>query len=177
MKIQFLRCLLLLCVFGASQGSFLKRRDPESVTDMRYKKFIKQHVIAEMGAKDCDKVINQRSISKTDSSECKDVNTFVLASPRKVKGVCVNKKKQGKPYGEDGDLIQSIDTFKVVVCSLRSKRRLPACEYQGFESSRYIVLGCVDDFPVHLERSFSANMTTVESSSITPIINNQPVYN
>lgn len=134
MKISF-ACLLLFTIL-LCRGTH---------GNERYDKFINQHIKADMTADACDKVITQRSISKTDSNECKETNTFIQTSTSYVKPVCADA---GEPYDEQ--LRKSTKPFPVVVCKLKNEEaRLPRCQYRGQSRTSYIVIACEDGLPVH----------------------------
>ncbi|XP_028272025.1 ribonuclease-like 3 isoform X2 [Parambassis ranga] len=133
-----LACLLLLSTTVLSQ--------PFSLND-RYKKFIEQHINAQMSANRCDAVINDRGISKTGSNECKETNTFILSTTGHVRAIC---EGAGVPYG---DMTRSTIPFPVVICSLKnSGARLRHCQYRGRPSTSYIAIRCENRLPVHFDR-------------------------
>ena len=153
-----------------------RRPKPNQDVTERYKKFLNQHVIRKMGKNDCDQIINQREISKTNSAECKDVNTLLIADKQMVKDVC-GKKGKGKPYEKDQNLIQSENKFGMVVCKLSSQgKRMPKCKYRGHTGSKHIVLRCENGYPVHFDRSLSANSTTFACSISNTLGNNQTIH-
>ncbi|XP_023253908.1 uncharacterized protein LOC111648290 [Seriola lalandi dorsalis] len=83
MRIPF-ACLLLLSATVLSQD----------VSD-RYRKFIAQHINGQMSVNRCDDEIRNRHITKTDSNECKETNTFIRATTNIVKSIC---ERAGEPY-------------------------------------------------------------------------------
>ncbi|XP_016526046.1 ribonuclease-like 3 [Poecilia formosa] len=136
MKIP-LACLLLLFSSAFCQG--------QTVGD-RYRKFIAQHINGGMSQTRCDAVISQRGISKTDSNDCKETNTFIRASTNLVKQICGSA---GEPYGQ---MRKSLQPFDVVVCTLRNQgARHPHCQYRGTSRVRRIAIKCEQGFPVHYD--------------------------
>ena len=137
MRITF-ACLLLVSTTVFSQ---------DGTVSLRYRKFIEQHINGQMSANRCDHVIRSRGISKTDSNECKETNTFIRATTNIVKSICL---RAGTPYGE---MTQSLQPFDIVVCKLRNHQgRQPNCQYHGQARTRKIAIKCEQGFPVHLER-------------------------
>lgn len=123
---------------------------PSPETVARNKKFINQHVDAGMAASKCDREINKRRISKTGGSECKDANTFILATTNYINPVC---NKAGTPYNGSASLRISNQPFPVVNCfAKREGKHLPKCIYDGKKSTVRIVLGCEEGLPVHYEK-------------------------
>lgn len=136
MKIP-LACLLLLFSSAICQ-------DP--IVRARYKKFINQHINEDMSQTRCDAEISKRGISKPDSNECKETNTFILARPKQVKPVCGSA---GEPYGQ---MRKSLKPFHVVVCTLKNQgARHPRCQYSGASRTRRIAIKCEQGFPVHFD--------------------------
>lgn len=124
------------------------RPSPETLA--RYRKFINQHVDAKMAASKCAGVINSRRISKTGGSECKEANTFILATTNHINPVC---DKAGTPYQGSADLRISNQPFPVVNCNAkREGKHLPKCVYDGNKATVRIVLGCKEGLPVHYEK-------------------------
>uniref|UniRef100_A0A8D0AL23 Ribonuclease A-domain domain-containing protein n=1 Tax=Sander lucioperca TaxID=283035 RepID=A0A8D0AL23_SANLU len=113
----------------------------------RYKKFIVQHIKGQMSATRCDHEIRSRDITKTNSNECKETNTFIQASTNLVKTICGGA---GEPYGE---MTKSLQPFSIVVCTLKNQQaRHPHCQYRGQARTRRIAIKCEQGFPVHFER-------------------------
>lgn len=134
MKIP-LACLLLLFTTALCQ------------TSDRYRKFISQHIKADMSKDRCDAVISQRKISQTDSNACKETNTFIRATTGLVGKIC---DRAGEPYGQ---MRKSLQPFDVVVCTLRNQGgRHPRCQYSGARRTRRIAIKCEQGFPVHYDR-------------------------
>ena len=124
------------------------RPSPETLA--RFKKFINQHVDAKMAANKCDGEVNGRRISKTDSSECKDANTFILATTNHIKPIC---DKAGKPYSENSTLRISNKPFPVVNCEAKKEgKRVPNSVYNGKAATVCIVISCAQGYPVHYEK-------------------------
>ncbi|XP_041947865.1 angiogenin-4-like isoform X2 [Alosa sapidissima] len=146
MKIQLLSCLLvvLLCVCGMEQ-------DPD-LQETPYEKFLRQHVIGEMDAKDCTKVIKKKSIAS--NGKCKPVNTFIVTSNKlQVDEVCTKGKRFNPNYR------QSVNKFNVVTCRKAKDEKLP-CAYEGKKQDRYVVLVCEDGLPVHFNKTVKMFNTT-----------------
>ncbi|TKS72080.1 Ribonuclease-like 3 [Collichthys lucidus] len=137
MRIPF-ACLLLFSATVLSQDA--------SITP-RYRKFIEQHVNGRMSENRCDSVIGSRRISKTNSNECKETNTFIQATTNHIKAIC---EQAGEPYG---DMTKSLQPFPIIVCTLKNQQgRLPNCQYRGQARTRRIAIRCEQGFPVHFER-------------------------
>ncbi|XP_035525528.1 ribonuclease-like 3 [Morone saxatilis] len=137
MRITF-ACLLLLCATVLSQDANVSQR---------YRKFIEQHIKGTMSADRCDDEIRTRRISKTNSNECKETNTFIQATTNLVRAIC---ERAGEPYG---DMTKSLQPFSIVVCKLRNQdARQPRCQYRGQRYTRRIAIKCEQGFPVHFER-------------------------
>lgn len=135
MKITLV-CLLLLSSTVLSQN-----------VAQRYRKFIEQHINGQMSVNRCDEVIRSRRISKTDSNECKETNTFIRANTNTVKSIC---ERGGEPYGQ---LTRSLQPFDVVVCTLKNQQgRQPNCQYRGQARTRRIAISCEQGYPVHFDR-------------------------
>ncbi|XP_059215195.1 ribonuclease-like 3 [Centropristis striata] len=130
-----LACLLLLSATVLSQDA-----------NPGYIKFINQHINGQMRADRCDHVIRTRQITKTDSNECKETNTFIRATTNLVKPVC---GLAGEPYGQ---LTKSLRPFDIVVCTLKSQGRYPNCQYRGQARTRKIAFRCENGLPVHYDR-------------------------
>ncbi|XP_054880497.1 ribonuclease-like 3 [Poeciliopsis prolifica] len=138
MKIP-LACLLLLFSSAICQDQRVRER---------YRKFIKQHINVHMSRTRCDAEISQRRISKTDSNECKETNTFIRANTNLVKRICGGA---GEPAPDQ--MRKSLQPFDVVVCTLRNEgARHPHCQYRGASRTRRIAIKCEQDFPVHFDR-------------------------
>uniref|UniRef100_A0A3Q0SXI9 Ribonuclease A-domain domain-containing protein n=1 Tax=Amphilophus citrinellus TaxID=61819 RepID=A0A3Q0SXI9_AMPCI len=111
----------------------------------RYQKFINQH-IGQLSVDRCTNEIRRRGITKTDSNECKETNTFIRATTGLVKPIC---GAGGEPYGT---MRKSLRPFDIVVCTLTQGVRKPHCEYRGNSFTRKIAIACDGGFPVHFER-------------------------
>ncbi|KAF3694141.1 Ribonuclease-like 3 [Channa argus] len=138
MKIPFL-CLLLVILPATviSQDASIKAR---------YKKFITQHIDRQMTAKGCDNVLRKRKITKTDSNECKETNTFILAETKKVRSICLH---EGQPYGNK---TKSLKPFHIIVCNIQNvKARYPKCRYRGKSLKKRVIIKCEKGFPVHYD--------------------------
>lgn len=95
----------------------------------------------------CDNVINKLKISETDSKDCKEINTFILATTDLIKPVC---GKAGEPYKGNANLRISTKTFHVINCKAKKEgKRLPNCMYGGKKATVRIVIACEGEFPVH----------------------------
>ncbi|CAJ1059010.1 ribonuclease-like 3 [Xyrichtys novacula] len=113
----------------------------------RYRKFINHHVKGDMSENRCSSEIMSRGISKTNSNECKETNTFIRANTNTIKSIC---ERAGEPYG---DMTKSLQPFSIVVCTLRNQgARHPRCEYRGQARTRRIAIKCEAGLPVHFER-------------------------
>uniref|UniRef100_A0A3Q3FQ30 Ribonuclease A-domain domain-containing protein n=1 Tax=Kryptolebias marmoratus TaxID=37003 RepID=A0A3Q3FQ30_KRYMA len=100
-----------------------------------------------MRAEQCDSVIGRLRISKTNSNECKETNTFIRATTGLIKPIC---GAASEPYGE---MRKSLQPFDVVVCTLRNQgARHPRCQYNGQRRTRRIAIKCEGDLPVHFEK-------------------------
>uniref|UniRef100_A0A673K5J7 Ribonuclease like 2 n=2 Tax=Sinocyclocheilus rhinocerous TaxID=307959 RepID=A0A673K5J7_9TELE len=96
----------------------------------------------------CDKEIRNRdTIASGTENGCKKVNTFIQANNNNNKVVC--GRNGGTPQGNN--LFMSNQPFPVVTCKLQSGQRHPNCQYRGKKSTRYIVLECDRESPVHYE--------------------------
>ncbi|XP_056109144.1 ribonuclease-like 3 [Rhinichthys klamathensis goyatoka] len=132
--------LLLLCV------SFSTHAQPDNIKP-RYQKFLDQHFGPDMTEQRCNSEMNSRNrdITGTDGG-CKDVNTFIQANSKDIRKVC---GAGGTPQG--GNLFKSNQPFPVITCKLPNGRP-PRCDYgKGKKSTRYIVLGCAEGWPVHYD--------------------------
>ena len=137
MKISF-ACLLVLCTTVLCQDESIRPR---------YQKFISQHINAGMSRDRCNAVIHERGITKTNSNECKETNTFIRATTNLVKPICL---QAGEPYGT---MKKSLKPFDIVVCTLKNQgARRPHCDYKGQSRTRKIAINCEQGFPVHFER-------------------------
>ncbi|XP_071314412.1 ribonuclease-like 3 isoform X2 [Trachinotus anak] len=131
-------CLLLLSATVLSQN-----------VNERYRKFIEQHINGKMSVNRCDEEIGLRRISKTNSNECKETNTFIRATTNIVKSIC---GLAGAPYERNGQLTRSLQPFDIVVCTLRNQgARQPRCQYRGQSRTRIIAIKCEQGFPVHFD--------------------------
>ncbi|CAK6964721.1 angiogenin-like [Scomber scombrus] len=137
MRIQ-LACLLLL---------FASVHCQDASVSPRYRKFIDQHINGQMSATRCDVEIRSRGISKTNSNECKETNTFIRATTKIIKSIC---GQAGEPYGE---MTKSLQPFDIVVCKLKNQdARQPHCQYRGQTFTRRIAIKCDQGLPVHFDR-------------------------
>uniref|UniRef100_A0A3B3BKM2 Ribonuclease A-domain domain-containing protein n=1 Tax=Oryzias melastigma TaxID=30732 RepID=A0A3B3BKM2_ORYME len=114
---------------------------------MRYKKFHMQHIDNKVIKKGCDSVIGRKNIYNNDNS-CKEVNTFILGDPVKVKNIC---KGEGTPKGT---LTLSRGKFRIIKCTLKSGVRKPNCQYNGkLLTERNLLVNCENKLPVHFQDS------------------------
>ncbi|XP_058615792.1 ribonuclease-like 3 [Onychostoma macrolepis] len=136
--------VILLLVLAAS---FTAYGQPPHILP-RYKKFLTQHYGPSVSEKDCDKEIKNRQITASGTANgCKDVNTFVNANKNQIKAVCSGG---GTPLGNN--LFVSNQPFPVVTCKLKSGQSHPKCKHgNGKKSTRRIVLGCAEGWPVHYD--------------------------
>uniref|UniRef100_A0AAY5EHG8 Ribonuclease A-domain domain-containing protein n=1 Tax=Electrophorus electricus TaxID=8005 RepID=A0AAY5EHG8_ELEEL len=107
--------------------------------------FLTQHVIEDM-KQTSDQVINQRHITEGNTNNCKEINTFILATDEQVRAVCSDG---GTPKGRN--LYESTKRFPLVICKLKKGVRCPKCEYNGKRSTRTIIVACDRGWPVHFE--------------------------
>ncbi|XP_073342717.1 ribonuclease-like [Pagrus major] len=113
---------------------------------LKYRKFIEQHVKGQMSINRCDQEIQSRGITKTNSNECKETNTFIRATTNVIKTIC---GQAGEPYG---DMTRSLQPFDIVVCTLKNQHaRRPHCQYRGQARTRRIAIKCEQGFPVHFD--------------------------
>lgn len=134
MKIPFASLLLLLIAL-LCQGTD---------GNERYRKFINQHIKADMRASQCDSVIRQRRISETDSNLCKETNTFIRATTGLVTPIC------GDAGVPDGPMRRSTKPFNVVICTLKNHgARQPNCQHSYRTSTSRIKISCEGGLPVH----------------------------
>nr|XP_046261686.1 ribonuclease-like 3 [Scatophagus argus] len=132
-----LACLLLLSATVFSQ---------DASVSLRYEKFRNQHVNGQMSVTRCDHEIRTRRITKTNSNECKETNTFIRATAGTIRSIC---QRAGEPYGE---MTKSLQPFDIVVCTLRNQQaRQPHCQYRGQARTRRIAIKCEQGFPVHFD--------------------------
>ncbi|KAK9967231.1 hypothetical protein ABG768_001639 [Culter alburnus] len=131
--------LLILSVSSFTHGQ------PDNIKP-RYIKFLNQHYGPSMTEQKCTSEIRKRDITGNDDG-CKPVNTFIQANSNDIRAVC---GRGGTPQG--GNLFKSNQPFPVITCKLQNGQRPPRCEYgRGKRSTRYIVLGCAEGWPVHYE--------------------------
>uniref|UniRef100_A0A8B9KGH3 Ribonuclease like 3 n=1 Tax=Astyanax mexicanus TaxID=7994 RepID=A0A8B9KGH3_ASTMX len=114
----------------------------------RYLHFLNQHVFGGMNEKQCDSVIRKRGITQGDTNNCKETNTFILATQQQVRAVC---QEGGTHKPNTRDLYESTKPFPVITCSLQSGDRQPKCKYRGQRSTRHITVGCAQTWPVHYD--------------------------
>uniref|UniRef100_A0A671LWZ8 Ribonuclease like 2 n=1 Tax=Sinocyclocheilus anshuiensis TaxID=1608454 RepID=A0A671LWZ8_9TELE len=115
----------------------------------RYQKFLNQHFGPRVSEHACDREIRNRKITVSESANgCKEVNTFIQANTNNIKTVCGDG---GTPQMNNRNLSMSNQPFPVVTCKLQSGQRHPNCQYRGKKSTRYIVLGCKEGWPVHYD--------------------------
>lgn len=150
MRILF-TCLLLVLLFatGFSQwrGNKMpekKKNDHEAMNNdiqKRYEKFNRQHINKKMTKKKCDSVMKSRKIYNNDNS-CKEINTFILSDPKKVKSICKDCQSRCRT--------RSKEMFRIVVCERKKGARKPRCEYKGKElANQHVVVECEQGLPVH----------------------------
>uniref|UniRef100_A0A672L6K9 Ribonuclease like 2 n=1 Tax=Sinocyclocheilus grahami TaxID=75366 RepID=A0A672L6K9_SINGR len=114
----------------------------------RYQKFLNQHLGPHVSEHACDKEIRKRDTLPLERQmAAKKVNTFIQANKNYIKVVC--GRNGGTPQGNNQ--FKSNKPFPVVTCKLKSGQRHPNCQYRGKKSTRYIVLGCDQEWPVHYE--------------------------
>nr|XP_020668385.1 angiogenin-like [Pogona vitticeps] len=113
----------------------------------RYEKFLNQHrddPKSSFRGRYCDSIMSRRGLTRP---ECKEVNTFIHGSKRDIQAVCAGG---GVPYR---NLTRSQHHFRVTTCTLRGGSTRPPCEYREDTSPRYIVIACVNGWPVHYDES------------------------
>ncbi|KAK7141257.1 hypothetical protein R3I93_015422 [Phoxinus phoxinus] len=136
--------LLVLCAFFS-----LSIYGQPAEVRRRYEHFLTQHVYGAMTEQRCDRVIRERRITQSETSNnCKEVNTFIQANSNEVRAVCTGG---GTRLPENRDLYISENGFPVVMCTLRSGGRRPNCNYRGGTSFRKIVVACEGGWPVHYQ--------------------------
>uniref|UniRef100_A0A3Q3EQT8 Ribonuclease A-domain domain-containing protein n=1 Tax=Kryptolebias marmoratus TaxID=37003 RepID=A0A3Q3EQT8_KRYMA len=107
----------------------------------------RQHVDPDMTVKKCDSEMKRKKIYCPDNS-CKETNTFILASPNKVKSIC---QGQGN-FDKNSQLTSSKEKFKIVVCKLKKSARKPKCQYKGsLLKNKVVVVRCDKRLPVHYD--------------------------
>ncbi|XP_054571561.1 angiogenin-like [Eptesicus fuscus] len=129
-------------------GSCLTQPNP-APDDQRYKIFLNQHYDPTPDGHDdryCEVTMKRRDLT----SPCKDINTFIHGTKKKIKAVC--EDKNGKPYGEHFRISKS--PFQVTICRHHGGSNQPPCKYRATAGSRYIVIACEHGLPVHLDRTF-----------------------
>ncbi|XP_028272283.1 ribonuclease-like [Parambassis ranga] len=143
MRVQIICFLLVLLA-----ATYLCLDGP---TNPRYNKFIKQHVIQKMSASECDHVMKARGINN--NRNCKNTNTFILATNEVVKSVC---GKNGAPYKENKNMTISLQHFDIVVCKLKKQpgkkeKGKSKCQYDGEKLNKRIIIACIKGYPVHYD--------------------------
>uniref|UniRef100_A0AAY5F338 Ribonuclease A-domain domain-containing protein n=1 Tax=Electrophorus electricus TaxID=8005 RepID=A0AAY5F338_ELEEL len=136
-----------MCLLLALSATLLVDAQPADVM-RRYKHFLTQHVYGGMNTNKCSKVINQRHITEGNTNNCKEINTFILATHEQVRAVCSDG---GIPKGRN--LYESTKRFPLVICKLKKGVRCPKCKYNGKRSTRTIIVACDRGWPVHFEDS------------------------
>ncbi|KAK9518366.1 hypothetical protein VZT92_023675 [Zoarces viviparus] len=134
MRIPF-ACMLLLLLSAAVLAQ---------VPNDRYREFINQHINKQMSADRCDHVIQTRHITKPDSNECKETNTFILSTTNLIVNICVDAGERR------GRMTTSNFPFSIIVCELNNQgARRPRCQYSGKRLTRRITIECENGLPVH----------------------------
>uniref|UniRef100_A0A3B1KBJ6 Ribonuclease like 3 n=1 Tax=Astyanax mexicanus TaxID=7994 RepID=A0A3B1KBJ6_ASTMX len=141
-KFRLLLAVVLLVALCATPSADAQPAEVKA----RYQHFLNQHVFGGMNEKQCDSVIGKRGITQGDTNNCKETNTFILATQEQVRAVC---QEGGKPKG--GNLYESTKPFPVITCRLQSGGRQPKCKYRGQKSTRTITVGCAQTWPVHYD--------------------------
>ncbi|XP_062944539.1 angiogenin [Cynocephalus volans] len=116
--------------------------------DSRYKDFLTKHYDAKpTGRNDryCETMMKRRGLT----SPCKDTNTFIHGSKGSIKAICGN---DGNPHRENLRISKS--PFQVTTCKHVGGSPWPPCRYRATSGSRYIVVACANDLPVHFDESF-----------------------
>ncbi|CAN0538933.1 unnamed protein product [Rangifer tarandus platyrhynchus] len=117
--------------------------------DYRYRHFLTQHYDAKPKGRDdkyCNNIMQNRGLTRP----CKDTNTFIHGNKNDIKAIC--EDRNGEPYG--GNLKISRSAFQVTTCKHRGGSSRPPCKYRATKSSRVIVIGCENGWPVHFDESF-----------------------
>ncbi|XP_021044708.1 angiogenin-4-like [Mus pahari] len=120
---------------------------PTLAENERYRHFLTQHFDANPPGRNdryCETIMSQRGLT----SPCKAVNTFIHGNSNNIKAVCGNN---GSLY--EGNLRKSDSTFQVTTCTHRGGNTRPPCRYRASRDSRYIVIGCEGDWPVHFDET------------------------
>ncbi|KAF5898647.1 ribonuclease-like 3, partial [Clarias magur] len=86
-----------------------------------------KHIMFKMAKSECDKVMNKKKIpnSPDGTKNCKEVNSFIVASDKDVIPVC---KDAGKPLGNN--YYESDNPFTVIKCTGNINQKYPNCEYR-----------------------------------------------
>ncbi|KAM9714410.1 angiogenin isoform 1-T1 [Dama dama] len=117
--------------------------------DYRYRHFLTQHYDAKPKGRDdkyCNNIMQNRGLTRP----CKDTNTFIHGNKNDIKAIC--EDRNGEPYG--GNLRISRSAFQVTTCKHSGGSSRPPCKYRATKSSRVIVIGCENGWPVHFDESF-----------------------
>nr|XP_054603291.1 ribonuclease-like [Nothobranchius furzeri] len=145
MTTRIIPILLLVCLMLVSKAESREKTE----TELRYEKFRRQHIArTDMAAKKCDSEIRGKQIYNTDNT-CKPTNTFILDNPTNIKLICQGEGDLNAGTG----LTRSRNTFKIIVCELKSGERKPRCQYEGsLLTNRYVAVRCENNLPVHFDR-------------------------
>nr|XP_060636122.1 angiogenin-2-like [Anolis sagrei ordinatus] len=111
-----------------------------------YKTFLRQHYDhpkSNMGKNYCDAIMQRRGMTKPN---CKPLNSMIHAPKKQILDVC---GKGGKPY--KNGLRRSIKKFSVTTCKHHGGSTRPPCKYRESKTSRYIVVRCAGNYPVHFD--------------------------
>lgn len=158
MRILF-ACLLLVLLFDTGRSKLANRQLKGPQQETRYKRFIRQHVDANMSVEKCDTEIEKNWIYNVDHS-CKYTNTFILSNNKQVKAIC---NGQGSPY-KNTIFTKSRAKFSIVICKLNNGARKLNCQYNGtLHSHVSVVVRCEGRLPVH----YVKNIQTFESNNAT----------
>ncbi|ROI38982.1 Ribonuclease-like 3 [Anabarilius grahami] len=116
---------------------------PLSTYSQNYEAFKNNHVTQDkMTGRDCTAVIENRHINK--DGDCKQINTFILATEQQIKDVCKTGKKQA-----DGKTFISNTEFDVIDCTYEKKEN-NGCKYKDVKPRKTtITLTCENGLPVH----------------------------
>ncbi|KAK7922633.1 hypothetical protein WMY93_009535 [Mugilogobius chulae] len=121
---------------------FLLLFAPTPLLGQTYRDFINNHVKSNMNLNRCGHEMRDRYITGPNGRECKDTDTFINAGTNRIKEVCAGG---GQAYGNN--LRVSNTPFSTVVCTLRSNRNYPRCEYRGRAATLYIIVACEGGYP------------------------------
>ncbi|NP_001093574.1 ribonuclease like 4 precursor [Danio rerio] len=114
-----------------------------AVNSQSYNDFKRKHLApAGMKEDDCTTlIVTERKIKE--KNQCKKINTFILETEDKIKGVCNTPATDGKNHKGTG--------FTVINCT--KIENIIDCKYNGVKRTTDIILTCENRLPVHYGRS------------------------